>query len=125
MNVDGSPTKTLILKMNRRGIETGLWDLNFGKRRGEELYNILSDPECMLNLAYDPDYKAMKQKLGDQLISELTVQGDPRILGNGDIFDRYVYADEKSRDFYNRYMRGELSKSSAGWIDSTDFETLR
>jgi hypothetical protein len=125
LNVDGSPTKSLILSMNRRNISHDLWILNFGKRVEEELYTTLSDPECIINLAYNPDYTSLKRKLRIRMEKELTAQGDPRILGNGDIFDRYVYADEKSRDFYNRFMKGELKSTSAGWVDSTDFEAIK
>ena len=33
------------------------------------------------------------------------------------------YAQKATKDFYNRFMKGELSRKSAGWVDSTDFET--
>ena len=46
------------------------------------------------------------------------------MLGNGDVFDKYIYAEEETRNFYERYMKGEISKSAAGWVDSTDFETM-
>ncbi|MCU0473245.1 MAG: hypothetical protein MUC93_07750 [Bacteroidales bacterium] len=45
-------------------------------------------------------------------------------MGEGDIFDKYPYAEERNRDFFNRFMRGEVSRQSAGWVDSTDFETI-
>jgi N-sulfoglucosamine sulfohydrolase len=122
LNTDGSPTKTLILNMNRRRINTGIWELNFGKRLEEELYDIRTDPSCMNNLAGDPDYADLVNNLREQMESELRDQNDPRILGNGDIFDKYPYAHEDVRDFYNRYMKDELSSTSAGWVDSTDFE---
>jgi len=66
----------------------------------------------------------MKQRLREELFRELNSQGDPRISGNGDIFDRYPYASETVRDFYNRYIRGEISRKAAGWVDSTDFEEI-
>jgi len=44
------------------------------------------------------------------------------MYNNGGIFDKYVYADEKVRNFYDRFMKGELSIKDAGWVDSTDFE---
>ncbi len=122
MNCDASPTKSLILNLKRSGGPVIFWNLSFGMRGEEELYHIVADPECMNNLAGDPGLNNMKQKLRQQLLSELREQDDPRILGNGDIFDNYPYASEASKDFYNRYMRGELSRKSAGWIDSTDFE---
>ncbi len=124
LNTDGSPTKTLILEMNRKGRAGDLWDLNFGKRNEEELYNIVSDPECVINLSDDTEYLALKSELRNQLENELKEQDDPRIIGKGDIFDKYPYAEEKNRDFFNRFMRGEVTRQSAGWVDSTDFETI-
>ena len=122
LNVDASPTKTLILNMRRSKRSDYFWNLSFGKRSEEELYNISSDPDCINNLAGISEYKALQDDLNSLLETELTRQNDPRILGNGDVFDRYIYAEERTRDFYNRFMKGELSKVSAGWADSTDFE---
>jgi len=122
LNTDGGPTKTLILNIKRSGRSGYFWDLCFGKRPAEELYNITSDRECINNLADKPEFNSVKQSLNNQLEKELTKQGDPRILGIGDMFDNYIYAEERTRDFYNRYMKGELSADSAGWVDSTDFE---
>ena len=123
LNCDGSPTKSLILSMRRRGLSQKFWDLSFGKRGDEELYNIVNDPDCINNLAGDTGFKSLKQKLKEQLVKELTEQADPRILGYGDIFDKYPYAQKSGADFYNRFMRGELSRKDAGWVDSTDFES--
>lgn len=122
MNVDGSPTKTLILNMRRLGISYEYWKLSFGKRNDEELYDIGKDPECMNNLAGDAGYNNVKRRLNEQLYNELLEQDDPRAYGNGDIFDKYPYAQKATKDFYNRFMKGELSRKDAGWIDSTDFE---
>jgi arylsulfatase A-like enzyme len=122
LNTDGGPTKTIILNLNRRNLSHDLWELNFGKRVEEELYNLVSDPECIINLAYENDYIVLKQNLKSQLVKELTEQEDPRILGHGDLFDNYVYAEERMRNFFERYMKGEVTKQAAGWVDSTDFE---
>ena len=122
LNCDASPTKTLILEMRRSGMSQTFWDLNFGLRVDEELYDIGSDPDCTINLATNTGYNSIRRELRYQMTEELKRQGDPRITGNGDIFDSYLYASEATRDFYNRYMRGELSRRSAGWADSTDFE---
>lgn len=51
---------------------------------------------------------------------ELRAQGDLRQFGRGGIFDRHVYADETTRNFYERFMRGE--KLNAGWVNPSDFE---
>ncbi len=124
MECDAGPVKSLILNLRRSGESNKYWTLSFGKRGEEELYNISSDPECVVNLAPDPGLYAMKQRLRGELFRELNSQGDPRISGNGDIFDRYPYASETVRDFYSRYIRGEISRKAAGWVDSTDFEEI-
>jgi hypothetical protein len=51
---------------------------------------------------------------------ELRAQGDPRMSGRGDVFDRYVYAEERTRNFYERFLRGE--PVVAGWVNPSDFE---
>jgi N-sulfoglucosamine sulfohydrolase len=123
LNCDGSPTKSLILNLRRSGITMEYWKMNFGKREVDELYYIGNDPDCIKNLANDPGYNAIKRRLNDQLIDELLRQDDPRMLGKGDVFDNYPYADSRTKDFYNRFKRRELTRKAAGWVDSTDFET--
>lgn len=55
LNVDGSPTKTQVLQSRRLDETADLWYLSFGKRMGEELYNIHVDRECMTNLINDKE----------------------------------------------------------------------
>jgi N-sulfoglucosamine sulfohydrolase len=121
MNCDGSPTKTWILNERRINGKSWYWDLNFGKRPGEELYQIIDDPECIVNLAGDPAYAELLNSLKGILTSELEAQDDPRIFGNGDIFMSYEYAQPHQRDFYNRFMNNE-DGVRAGWINQTDIE---
>ena len=123
LNCDGSPTKSLILNLRREGITPEFWKLSFAKRGDEELYNIGNDPECFSNLANDPSYNVVKRRLADRLFDELLLQDDPRLVSDGTIFDRYPYADNSTKDFYNRYMKKEIWRKAAGWVDSTDFET--
>ena len=120
MNCDGSPTKSFILNDRRMNGKSRYWDLNFGKRVAEELYQISVDPECLKNLADSVDFSEIKGKLVQQMTDELTKEGDPRILGNGDIFDTYPYSEDATRNFYNRFMDGEPVK--AGWINQSDIE---
>jgi arylsulfatase A-like enzyme len=120
LNTDGSPTKTDILNGRREGRDTRLWNLAFGKRGGEELYDLRADPDCLRNLADDPRYRQRKEQLRQLMERELREQGDPRQFGKGEMFDRYMYADESTRNFYERFMRGE--KLKAGWVNDSDFE---
>lgn len=121
LNSDGGATKTQILNMRRSAVNTAYWEMNFGKRPEVEFYNIETDPACINNLAEDSHYAQLKHELNDLLIKKLKEQKDPRVLGNGEIFDTYKYADEETVDFYNRYMAGE--KMNWGWVSDDDFET--
>lgn len=118
LNTDGSPTKTLILAENRQGINHWRWALSFGRRPQEELYDLRADRDCMTNLAADPKHRAQREKMREQLFAELKAQQDPRMFGQGDVFDRYAHL--ANANFYERHMRGE--KQNAGWVEPTDFE---
>ncbi len=120
LNCDGSPTKTYILDTRRKKGIMEYWQLNFGKRIEEELYNITDDPFCMNNLAEDANYSEIKTRMEDRMKQKLTEQNDPRILGNGDIFDNYEYSGAV-KNYYNRYMSGE--KIPAGWVNETDYDS--
>jgi N-sulfoglucosamine sulfohydrolase len=120
LNTDGGPTKTDILQARREGRDLGFWTLAFGKRPAEEFYDLKQDPYCLTNLAGAPAQRTRKEQLRQLMERELRGQQDPRQFGRGGIFDRYVYAEEAVRNFYERFMRGE--KLTAGWVNPSDFE---
>jgi N-sulfoglucosamine sulfohydrolase len=76
----------------------------------------------MHNLAEDPSYANIKNSLQGQMVKELTSQGDPRMLGQGAVFDQYIYAGENVRGFYERYMAGE--KIETPWVSKSDFQDM-
>ncbi|CAN5771558.1 sulfatase [soil metagenome] len=120
LNTDGGPTKTFILRNRTKPDHRQYWDLCFGKRQQEEMYNIRKDPDCVQNLVDTPEHQRLKQELETIMVTELKKQADPRMFGNGDIFDSYPYAQEATRNFYERYMKGE--KPKANWVEESDFE---
>ena len=120
LNSDGGATKTEVLNKRRSGQDSRYWELSFGKRPVEELYDIGKDTDCIENLAEDKKFASVKKQLCEQLVSELKEQGDPRMFGNGHVFDEYDYVDRNSKGFYERYMNGE--KVGSGWVSKTDFE---
>ena len=120
LNCDGSPTKTQILEMRRDGTNEVFWKLSFGKRPAEEMFDVGSDAECLHNLAEEAGYQKLKGELSEQLTRELKEQQDPRVLGQGQVFDEYKYAWPQTRNFYERFMKGE--KFRAGWVNNSDFE---
>ena len=116
--VDGSPTKTVVLD-TRLTENHHFWELNFAKRPGEEMYNIEADPFCLENLAHKPEHYALRESLRSRLEEELSKQGDPRMLGQGHVFDAYPFCFERYVDFYDRYISGE--DVQAGWVNDSDF----
>ena len=120
LNTDGGATKTVVLNQRRSGANTKFWELCFGKRPAEELYQIGRDPACMTNLANSPEYQGIKEQLRTQMLTELEEQGDPRVLGNAAMLEAYEYADSATQGFYERYMAGEDVR--AGWVNESDFE---
>ena len=109
-NIDSSPTKTLILEQHDRG-EDHYYNLAMGKRPTEELFKMPDDHACLNNLAEDPAYADVKQKLWQELKQTLEAQKDPRILGNGDIFDTYEYVG-KAPHSWKTYAEGGFHKQS-------------
>lgn len=103
LNCDSSPSKTYLQSIIKSDPEYRFYEMSFGKRPQEELFDIVRDPDCINNLAKDPQYEATKNQLWAQLKQELTSQEDPRILGDGDIFDFYPNCRiEKQQQLYQR-----------------------
>ena len=86
-DIDGSPTKSFMV--DNHTAFPGLFQIGFEKRGGDELYYIKMDPYCLHDLAGSPEYKKVLGKLRSDLQKKLAAQGDPRVLGKGDIFDSY------------------------------------
>lgn len=123
LDTDGSPTKSVILAAHRSNAASPFWQLAFGKRGDEELYLLEKDPYCLNNVASDKAYQNVKQDLKREMEETLKKQKDPRMFGRGSIFDSYPYAEERVKNFYERYMQGE--KLQAGWVNPSDFESKK
>jgi N-sulfoglucosamine sulfohydrolase len=106
-DVDSSPTKTLLLERRRAAGSDPYWDLAFAKRDADELYDLSHDPDCVKNLAADPAQAARVAELRKQLEAELVVQGDPRLLGHPDYFDKFPFSVPAYNDFYEHWQAGE------------------
>lgn len=123
LDIDGSPTKTEILRLFREGENDYYWNLSMGKRNlNEELFNISLDTECISNLAKDPEYKAIKEELKTRMEEKLKEQQDPRMFGNGDIFNSYGYSNEMGWNYYERFMDGEFTIKNTNWVNPDDQE---
>ena len=94
LDCDGSPTKTAILEAHRARPEDIYWARCFGKRPREEFYNLKEDPDCLHNLAQAAQATSLQSELREQLLGELRAQSDPRVLGEGAMFDAYPHANK-------------------------------
>ncbi len=105
-DIDDGPTKEYIITHEQQW--PAYFKEGYEKRPAEQLYDIRTDPACMHNLATDPDYDTIRTNLQIQLRNELTRQGDPRMLGYGDIFDSYPRFG-LMRDFPGFKKKGEYN----------------
>tara|TARA_R110002072_G_scaffold228234_11_gene385361 strand:- start:58997 stop:60499 length:1503 start_codon:yes stop_codon:yes gene_type:complete len=67
------------------------YELCFGMRPAEELYDMTADPDQLHNLAGMPKHQEVLQVLWSKLRSELVATKDPRVIGGGEQFDRYPH----------------------------------
>jgi len=74
-------TKMYMLKNRYKDGVRELFELGFGKRPAEELYNLEKDPYQMNNIAYSEEYKEEKEALSQKLTSYLKENDDPRETG--------------------------------------------
>ena len=86
-----NPTKDTIIEGGKASAHDRYFQLSYQKRPGQELYDILEDPECIHNLARAPEYSQIRKQLDQQLSQALRRQQDPRMLGQGDRFESYPY----------------------------------
>lgn len=112
-DIDSSPSKTFLT--THRAVYPDLFRMAFEKRGREELYDIRADPYCLYNLASSKATEKIRQELEKELMGRLTLQGDPRVTGGGEVFDSYPrfgpmrpFEGFKERGKYNpRFMPGK------------------
>jgi arylsulfatase A-like enzyme len=93
-NCDPGPTKEVI-----KALGGYFYDLSFGKRLPDELYDIQRDPECVVNLANDLACTETMHALRYKMIEMLKEEKDPRALGNAAIFDTYKYVGGRAKGY--------------------------
>ena len=85
MDCDAGATKSYILDAHRKNADDPFWALCFGLRPEIEFYDHQTDPDQVKSLPHDARIGALRE----QLHAELKAQGDPRMEGQGAIFDHY------------------------------------
>lgn len=78
--VDASPTKAYMIQHQDDLDIEPLFELAFGKRPREELYDLNRDPHYMNNVATAPEYDNIRGELEGRLLKTLEDQNDPRLM---------------------------------------------
>lgn len=92
-DIDASPTKREMIRL--KATEPGLFNLAFGKRPAEELYDCQKDPDQVHNLAADPVHEATLKALSERLTNHLKSTGDPRESAEKILWDTWPYYGAK------------------------------
>ena len=90
-DIDGSPTKSYMMKHRDDPKVKRLFELGFGKRPAEELYDLRKDPDQLNNAAGKSEYTKIKKELATALMAKLKATKDPRVVGGAEVFDKYPY----------------------------------
>ena len=77
-DIDGSPTKAYMADHRADEAVRPLCELAWGRRPGEELYDVRKDPHQLINVAERPDCAAARKRLAGELGRYLAETADPR-----------------------------------------------
>jgi N-sulfoglucosamine sulfohydrolase len=88
---DDGPTKNLVIARRDEPAMQQFFQLAFGKRPAEELYDVRKDPFQLHNLAGKPEFAEAQQQLRARLDQWMKETGDPRVSPNDDRWDKFPY----------------------------------
>jgi N-sulfoglucosamine sulfohydrolase len=95
---DAGPTKAWLVTHRDDPQWKPLFELAYGKRPREELYDLKLDPHQVHNVAADPAYAAVLATLEQRLMEELQQTGDPRLIDDGRFFETPPLAGPLPKD---------------------------
>lgn len=86
-DMDAGPTKAWLIEARNDPKWKNQFEMAFGKRPREELYDLKKDPHEIHNLAANPEYAETRAALEKRLMGELQSSGDPRVVNDGKYFE--------------------------------------
>ena len=92
-DMDASPTKAWLVANRKETRWKPFYDLAFAPRPAEELYDLREDRDQVKNVAAEAAYAGEKKRLARQLLDVLKSAGDPRVLGDGQTFEKPPFTD--------------------------------
>lgn len=95
---DRGPSKTFVAEYKDDPKVRPFYQLAYGKRPAEELYDLRKDPYQLNNIAGETQYAAEQKRLRAELNGWMRRMNDPRALPGtaGDVFDRYPVYTRKN-----------------------------
>ena len=99
-DMDASPTKAWLVTHREDHDVEPLYDLAFGKRPREELYDLRADPHYMNNVASDPAFEDIRAELERRLLDILEKQDDPRVTEQPCRYEYEPYAGKVSKVWF-------------------------
>ena len=96
-DIDGGPTKSLILERRDDSSVARFFQLATAKRPAEELYDLRRDPDQLENVAGRPEHATAQKRLRQLLDRWLRDTGDPRVTDDDDRWDRYPYYGQPAK----------------------------
>lgn len=86
-DIDDSPLKDYMIA-NREAFPE-LFQRAFGRRPAEQLFAVGEDPFCLHDLSANSRYAVVLAGMRARLETLLAEEGDPRVLGGGEVFESY------------------------------------
>ena len=90
-DLDAGPTKAYFIQHRKEIDVEPLYQLGFGKRPREELYDLTKDPDYMRNVAQDKAYAEVRAQMEERLLKILREQEDPRLVEEKCRFEHEPY----------------------------------
>ena len=88
---DDGPTKRHLIERQADPAVRPFFELAFAKRPAEELYDLASDPDQLVNVAADPVHAEARAAFAERLAAALEATADPRAAGRGAEFEAHPY----------------------------------
>ena len=100
-DIDDSVIKRELLAKRDDFYVGPFFHLAVDKRPEWQVFNVVDDPDCLIDLANDPEHARIVADYKEQLTETLTVTGDPRVLGYGHVWEDYPRTRGPMRYFPN------------------------
>jgi N-sulfoglucosamine sulfohydrolase len=96
-DIDGGPTKSLLLDRRADPSIVKYFDLATAKRPAEELYDLRRDPHQIDNVAGRSGHREAQQRLRAALDRWMQATADPRASADDDRWDRFPYYGQPAK----------------------------